>query len=173
MGYIQSAMQQYGAEHDKFWKAVIHQCYEMLDKVSNWCAYLFTSEKTEIVMFDLQFVSLVPSEMLLSVIKQLLHQSMGPLRKKTLDLFNALLQNHRGEFTEPQKKLLLQLLESILEIIQEIGDNDEQEREVLQQTALISLKFLTKLLSHENLKLFKQVCITICYNEIWHVIYVM
>lgn len=100
---------------------------------------------------------LVPNEMLLNVIKKLLKHSIKPLRRKALDLLNSFLQNHQEEFSDEEKNCLKKLMDPISDIINSIGKETEQQELLLQQTALLSLKFLAKLLSCDNIELFKKV----------------
>lgn len=95
--------------------------------------------------------------MLLNVISKLLNHSMGPLRRKALDLLNGRLQNHRQDFSSSERSFLRTLIEPLLNIIKTIGVETEQEAELIQQTALYSVKLIAKLLASEDTRFFKDV----------------
>lgn len=107
--------------------------------------------------FLLQFVLLVSSEMLVSVINSLLQHSMGTLRRKAMDLLNAHIQSRRDSFTAAEKQSLRTLLEPLVEIIKSMSQEADKETELAQQTALYSIKLLAKVLASEDIRLFKEV----------------
>lgn len=82
---------------------------------------------------------------------------MKSLRRKALDLLNTFLQQDQQDFTDEEKKCLLELLGPIMEIINLIGIEIEQQELLLEQTALLTLKLLAKVLSSENIDMFKKV----------------
>ena len=107
--------------------------------------------------FFFQFVLLVPNEMLLSIINKLLHHPVKALRRKALDLANTFLQQEQQEFADEEKNCLLNLLEPLVEIINSIGTEIEQQDLMLQQTALLTLKLLAKVLCSDHAEKFKKV----------------
>ncbi|KAK6619287.1 hypothetical protein RUM44_003669 [Polyplax serrata] len=140
MKYTPIVKKQLDKLQTKFWKAMTHQCYEIVDK----------------------FVLLVPNEMLLSIIKKLLNHPMRSLRRKALDLLNSLLQQDHQDFSKDEKTCLIALLNPIVEIINSIGNDGKQQELLLQQTALLTLKLLVKVLCSEHVETFKKVLIDIC-----------
>lgn len=135
MKFIPAVNRQYEKLQNKFWKVMTHHCYELLDKL----------------------VSLVSNEMLLNVITKLLNHSVGPLRRKALDLLNTRLQNHKQDFSASEKNHMRSLIDPLLAIVGAIGKETEQEAELIQQTALFSIKLIAKLLAYEDTRFFKQV----------------
>ncbi|XP_047117771.1 HEAT repeat-containing protein 1 [Schistocerca piceifrons] len=120
----------------KYWKVKLNQCYDILDKVN----------------------ALLPRGMFLLVIQGLLQNELLTVRRKALELLNAKLQ-YRVEFVSTCKpEELLSLLLPVTNIIKCISSGEEstQEEEMIQQTALFSVKLFARALAAEHPDEFKK-----------------
>jgi len=117
----------------KYWKVLLHHFYDVLDLVNN----------------------LLPNAPFLTSIKNLMKHELLSVRKKALELLNARLIQKK--FNEEDHIELLNLIESLMDFIDIHTKSESQEEEIVQQTALISLKLLAKLLATNNSKIFKPV----------------
>ncbi|XP_078352830.1 HEAT repeat-containing protein 1-like isoform X2 [Oculina patagonica] len=125
------------ALHDaagKFWKALLHKTYEIVDKVN----------------------LLLPASVFFDVIKKLLHSSNSTVRRKAMELLNSKLSNYTGNY--PADQALLSLVTELLVISRGTGDSEESI--INKQTALYSLKLLSRLLSKDYPSEFKEVMST-------------
>lgn len=125
-----------GKSTAKYWKVKLNQCYDILDKVN----------------------ALLPRGMFLLVIQSLLQNELLTVRRKALELLNAKLQ-YRMEFVSTCKpEELLALLLPVKNIIKCIssGEQSTQEEEMLQQTALFSVKLFARALAAEHTDEFKK-----------------
>ncbi|KAJ7330602.1 HEAT repeat-containing protein 1 [Desmophyllum pertusum] len=120
----------------KFWKALLHKTYEIVDKVN----------------------LLLPASVFFDVIKKLLHSSNGTVRRKTMELLNSKLSHNAGSHPSDQVEALLSLVTELLVISRGTGDSEESI--INKQTALYSLKLLSRLLSKEHPSEFKEVMTT-------------
>ncbi|PFX20859.1 HEAT repeat-containing protein 1 [Stylophora pistillata] len=117
----------------KFWKALLHKTYEIIDKVNH----------------------LLPASVFFNVIEKLLHSSNGTVRRKAIELLNSKLGNDVGAHSDEQIKALLNLVTELLAISR--GSGESEESVINRQTALYSLKLLTRLLAKEHPDEFKEV----------------
>lgn len=117
----------------KFWKALLHKTYEIIDKVNH----------------------LLPASVFFNVIEKLLHSSNGTVRRKAIELLNSKLGNDVGAHSDEQIKALLNLVTELLAISR--GSEESEESVINRQTALYSLKLLTRLLAKEHPDEFKEV----------------
>jgi len=116
----------------KYWKVLLHHLYDVLDLVNN----------------------LLPNTLFLQSIKNLLKHELLPVRKKALELLNArLLQKKFGEEAHID---LLSLIDPLANFF-EVKELENQEQEIVQQTVLISLKLLAKLLAVDRPAVFRPV----------------
>jgi len=116
----------------KYWKVLLHHLYDVLDLVNN----------------------LLPNTLFLQSIKNLLKHELLPVKKKALELLNArLLQKKFGEEAHVD---LLSLIEPLANFF-EVKELENQEQEIVQQTVLISLKLLAKLLAVDRPAVFRPV----------------
>jgi len=117
----------------KYWKVLLHHFYDVLDLVNN----------------------LLPNAPFLTSIKNLMKHELLSVRKKALELLNARLIQKK--FNEEDHIELLSLIESLMDFIDIHTKSESQEEEIVQQTALISLKLLAKLLATNHSVIFKPV----------------
>lgn len=126
----------------KYWRVMLHHSYDLLDHTNN----------------------LLSPPMFLSVVRGLLKHTLQTVRRKSMELLNSKIQFSPEFFEGVDKELLFSLLPPLLDIVKTIETKDEslteiaaQELELNQQTALLSLKLLTKMLASENPEPFKAV----------------
>ncbi|XP_068676688.1 HEAT repeat-containing protein 1-like isoform X1 [Montipora foliosa] len=113
------------APHDatgKFWKALLHKAYEIVDKVN----------------------LLLPTSVFFDMTKKLLHSCSGTVRRKAMELLNSNLVYHTGTYSHDQRESLLSLVTELLAIAKA-----ERESIINRQTALYSLKLLSRLLAKD------------------------
>ncbi|KAG5324840.1 HEAT1 protein, partial [Pseudoatta argentina] len=117
----------------KYWKVLLHHLYDVLDLVNN----------------------LLPNTLFLQSIKNLLKHEILLVKKKALELLNArLLQKKFGEDTHEE---LLSLVKPLTDFFKVEVKVENQEQEIVQQTVLISLKLLTKLLAIDRPTVFRPI----------------
>ncbi|XP_011695348.1 PREDICTED: HEAT repeat-containing protein 1 [Wasmannia auropunctata] len=117
----------------KYWKVLLHHLYDVLDLVNN----------------------LLPNTLFLQSVKNLLKHELLPVKKKALELLNArLLQKKFGEEVYVD---LLSLIEPLADFFNVDVKVDNQEQEIVQQTVLISLKLLAKLLAVDRPAVFRPI----------------
>lgn len=117
----------------KYWKVLLHHLYDVLDLVNN----------------------LLPNTLFLQSIKNLLKHEVLLVKKKALELLNArLLQKKFGEDIHEE---LLSLIKPLTDFFNVEIKVENQEQEIVQQTVLISLKLLTKLLAIDRPAIFRPV----------------
>ncbi|XP_076648122.1 HEAT repeat containing 1 homolog l(2)k09022 [Halictus rubicundus] len=117
----------------KYWKVLLHHLYDVLDLVNN----------------------LLPNGTFLFSVKRLMEHELLTVNRKALELLNARLQQRK--FGEEDYADLMSLIEPLLEIIQTKTKSETQEQEIVQQTVLITLKLLAKLLAADNPTVFKPI----------------
>ncbi|EZA62705.1 HEAT repeat-containing protein [Ooceraea biroi] len=117
----------------KYWKVLLHHLYDVLDLVNN----------------------LLPNVQFLRSIKNLMKHELLSVRKKALELLNARLLQKK--FNEEDHVDLLSLIESLMDFIDVQKKTETQEEEIVQQTVLISLKLLAKLLATNHSIVFKPI----------------
>ncbi|XP_022820485.1 HEAT repeat-containing protein 1 [Spodoptera litura] len=130
----------------KYWRVMLHHSYDLLDHTNN----------------------LLSAPMFLSVVRGLLKHTLQTVRRKSMELLNSKIQFSPELFEGVEKDLLFSLLPPLLDIVKTIEVRDEnlseiaaQELELNQQTALLSLKLLTRMLASENPEPFKDVLETV------------
>ncbi|XP_018306270.1 HEAT repeat-containing protein 1 [Mycetomoellerius zeteki] len=117
----------------KYWKVLLHHLYDVLDLVNN----------------------LLPNTLFLQSIKNLLKHEVLLVKKKALELLNArLLQKKFGEDIHEE---LLSLIKPLTDFFNVEIKVENQEQEIVQQTVLISLKLLTKLLAIDRPAIFRPI----------------
>nr|XP_033335070.1 HEAT repeat-containing protein 1 [Megalopta genalis]XP_033335071.1 HEAT repeat-containing protein 1 [Megalopta genalis] len=117
----------------KYWKVLLHHLYDVLDLVNN----------------------LLPNETFLFSVKRLMEHELLTVNRKALELLNARLQQRK--FGEESYNDLMCLTEPLLTIIRTKAKSETQEQEIVQQTVLITLKLLAKLLASDNAAVFKPI----------------
>ncbi|XP_031838490.1 HEAT repeat containing 1 homolog l(2)k09022 [Nomia melanderi] len=117
----------------KYWKVLLHHLYDVLDLVNN----------------------LLPNGIFLVSVKRLMEHELLTVNRKALELLNTRLQQRK--FGEEDHTDLLSLIEPLLKFIQARARSETQEQEIVQQTVLITLKLLAKLLAPENPTMFKPI----------------
>lgn len=129
------ADQQHSKPSAKYWKVLLHHLYDVLDLVNN----------------------LLPNRMFLENIKRLQTYDLLSVRKKILEMLNTrLLQKKFGEEDHEDLLNLTQYLVNLVDVKEKV---ESQEYEIVQQTALNSLKLLGKLLATDYPNVFLPVCI--------------
>jgi len=117
----------------KYWKVLLHHLYDVLDLVNN----------------------LLPNTLFLQSIKTLLKHEILLVKKKALELLNARLLQKK--FSEDTHEELLSLIKPLTDFFKVEVKVENQEQEIVQQTVLISLKLLTKLLAIDRPAVFRPV----------------
>ncbi|KAG6459680.1 hypothetical protein O3G_MSEX011528 [Manduca sexta] len=131
---------------------------------ANW---IFDSDVVMLViLFNLNNPLIVIRESAIDIMNKILREE--PDKKKAMELLNSKIQTTPETFEDVDRELLYSLLPALLDIIKTIENKDEtwteiaaQELELNQQTALLSLKLLTRMLAAENPEPFKDVLGTI------------
>ncbi|XP_058792928.1 HEAT repeat-containing protein 1 homolog [Phymastichus coffea] len=135
--YIQStskvADHHQGKPNVKYWKVVLHGLYDIVDLINN----------------------LLPNSIFIASIINLVHHKSLTVRRKALDLLNA--RFIQKKFSEEDHQDLLNLIGPITNLLQGPHKFANPELEVVQQTALITLKLLAKLLASQNPYIFKPI----------------
>lgn len=153
--YIQSISKITDEKTAKYWRVMLHHSYDLLDHTNN----------------------LLSAPMFLSVVRGLLKHTLQTVRRKSMELLNSKIQHHPEFLANVDRDTMLSLLDPLLDIIRTIEIKDQnlneiaaQEIELNQQTALLSLKLLTRMLATENPEPFKPVLDTVteytCNSEI-------
>ncbi|XP_015119212.1 HEAT repeat-containing protein 1 [Diachasma alloeum] len=117
----------------KYWKVLLHNLCDTLDAIN----------------------ALLPNAVFIASVKKLMNHHHVTVKRKSLELLNNRLQQRK--FNEEDYDDLLTLVGSLLETISLQGKVLNQETEVIQQTALITLKLLAKFLASDNPEKFKPV----------------
>ncbi|XP_071954262.1 HEAT repeat-containing protein 1-like [Antedon mediterranea] len=109
----------------KFWKAMIHKAYGIMDKVN----------------------SLLSMDLFVRVVLGLLNSPTPSVRRKALQLLNNKILQHMGSMDDSQVLLVLTLLDQLVLIAKSVPDASVEHEEsfINQQTALYSLKIICKL----------------------------
>ncbi|XP_052747082.1 HEAT repeat-containing protein 1 [Bicyclus anynana] len=132
--FIQSISKVADEKTAKYWRVMLHHSYDLLDHTNN----------------------LLSAPMFLSVIRGLLKHTLQTVRRKSMELLNTKIQFSPEMFTDVDKTLMFSLLPSLLDIVktieiqENVDENAAQELELNQQTALLSLKLLTRMLALDN-----------------------
>lgn len=122
-----------GKPKGKYWKILLRHLYDILDLVN----------------------SLLPNKAFIESIKRLVGHELLSVRRKALELLNARLQQRN--FGDQDHEDLLSLMESFSDILKGPHKLVSQEMEIIQQTALISIKLLAKFLAAEHPQKFKSI----------------
>lgn len=125
--------------------------------VSITAAEDFVFVKSMFYLF-LQVNGLLPSQMFVSVITNLMSSHTISIKRKAMEILNSKLQYQPEFFDEHEGSLLLKLVPSMLDVIS--SDLDSADAAVNLQTALYSLKLLTRIVGHRDRKIFAQVKVT-------------
>ncbi|XP_069672379.1 HEAT repeat-containing protein 1 [Periplaneta americana] len=116
----------------KYWNAMLSLNYDILDKVN----------------------ALLPADMFIAVMRNLLKHKLITLRRKALELLNTRLQLQ----TSWNHEALTSLLPLFVEVMDDIGDTPARpEVETIQQAAMLTLKLLARQLAAEDPVRFKQI----------------
>lgn len=110
--------------------------------------------------------ALLPSTMFLVVILGLMESNIPTIRRKALELLNTRLQYQASFFISCQPEHLLSILPPLLTIVKDIssGGSSAPEIEVIQQTALLSLKLIARILAQDYPNEFKKVMLFLLTN---------
>ncbi|CAG5048433.1 unnamed protein product [Parnassius apollo] len=140
--FIQSISKISDEKTAKYWRVMLHHSYDLLDHTNN----------------------LLSAPMFVSVVRGLLGRTLQTVRRKSMELLNSKIQFSPEMFMDVDKELLFSLLPALLDIVKTIDKKDDslseieaQELELNQQTALLSLKLLTRMLAADNPEPFKPV----------------
>lgn len=140
--FIQTISKVNDEKIEKYRRVMLHHSYDLLDHTNN----------------------LLSAPMFISVIRGLLKHNLVTVRRKSMELLNSKIQYNPEMFNDVNKELIFSLLPALLDIVKTIENNDNsldditgQEMELNQQTALLSLKLLTRMLASENPEPFKPV----------------
>ncbi|CAH2104988.1 unnamed protein product [Euphydryas editha] len=144
--FIQSILKVGDEKTGKYWRVMLHHSYDLLDHTNN----------------------LLSAPMFLSVVRGLLKHTLQTVRRKAMELLNSKIQFSPEMFADVDKELLFSLLPVLLEIVRtlenpndSLDENEAQELELNQQTALLSLKLLIRMLASEYPEPFKPVLATV------------
>lgn len=137
MFYIQdtskNAESQQSKTDGKYWRVMLHGLYDILDLVNN----------------------LLPNQMfIIGVVNLIEHESLT-IRRRALELLNARLA--QKNFTNDDHDYLLKLVKPVMGIFGGPNKFINPEIELIQQTALITLKLLAKLMAYDRREDFKPV----------------
>ncbi|XP_034937507.1 HEAT repeat-containing protein 1 [Chelonus insularis] len=116
-----------------YWKVLLHHLYEILDAIDG----------------------LLPNNSFIITVNKLINHDLLSVRKKVLELTNLRLQ--KKKFNVDDHKDLLKLIDPLIKIIKKQGMILSQEMDVIQQTALITLKLLAKYLAPDYPDKFKSI----------------
>lgn len=128
---VQASDNSAGKPTAKFWKCLLGQSYELLDKVN----------------------ALLLSDMFLTVILALIENPIHAVSRKAMELMNARLQNEEF-FSTCKTEDVLSLVDPLLQIISRISVDSSVEEQLNQQTALASIKLLARLLAAQHTDVF-------------------
>ncbi|KAK3090239.1 hypothetical protein FSP39_010297 [Pinctada imbricata] len=113
----------------RFWKAMLHKVYELLDKV----------------------VVLLPDSMFIEVVSSLMEHSLCNVQRKAMELLNNNLLQLKDNSQSQQVGYLLPVVDKLIIVVERSNiDGEDAENTVNGQTALYSLKLLCRLLGASN-----------------------
>ncbi|CAH0557807.1 unnamed protein product [Brassicogethes aeneus] len=112
----------------QYWKVVLHHSYDILDSIN----------------------ALLTPQMFLLVFKGLMVHNISTVRRRALELLNTKLQYNTSYFTECDVNEIYALIPAILAILESLESNIEPEQELIVQTALLSLKLISKSLATQD-----------------------
>ncbi|KAJ8670534.1 hypothetical protein QAD02_001793 [Eretmocerus hayati] len=122
-----------GKPNGKYWKVMLHNVYDVLDLVNN----------------------LLPNPVFIASVARLIEHESLTVRRKALDLLNARLSQKK--FLEEDHDDLMAFIDPIKSLLSGPRKFVNPDVEVIQQTALITLKLLAKLLASKHPDVFKSV----------------
>lgn len=122
-----------GKPNGKYWKVMLHGLYDILDLVNN----------------------LLPNQIFIASAARLIDHDSLTVRRKALDLLNTRLAQKK--FTDEDHEDLMALIDPITSVLSGPHKFVNPEVEVIQQTALITLKLLAKVLASKRPDVFKPV----------------
>ena len=109
-----------------YWKILLNHCYEILEST----------------------IALLSPEVFIMVIHGLLDHKLPAVVKKVIEVLNNKLQYQKDYFSEENHGNMLSLLERLMEIVVEnINSSPSYESATLVQSALLSIKLLSKILT--------------------------
>lgn len=133
--FIQSISKITDEKTVKYYRVMLHHSYDLLDHTNN----------------------LLSAPMFLSVVRGLLKHTLQTVRRKSMELLNNKIQHNPEMFKDDHKTLTYSLLPALLDIVKTIDVTNEesnklvaQDMELNQQTALLSLKLLAKMLAENE-----------------------
>ncbi|EDO34893.1 predicted protein [Nematostella vectensis] len=115
----------------KFWRALLHKAYDIIDKVNQ----------------------LLPTSVFIGVIQRLLVNDNVTVRRKAMELLNAKLAHYTIQPNQVNE--LLDLVNDLVAFVE--GRCSGEETAVNRQTALYSLKLLARLLAEQEPAIFTKV----------------
>lgn len=127
----------HGQAMGKYWRVMLHYLYDILDNIN----------------------SLLPDDVFIENVTKLIEHEALSVRRKALDLLINRLQQKKV-VAEEDRTDFLALIEPLMKIVGGKKKAQNQEEEVIQQTVLISLKLLAKVLAAEDPKIFRPVSST-------------
>lgn len=118
-----------GTPQAKYWKVMLHHAYDILDSVNG----------------------LLSADMFLLVTKGLMSHNLATVRRKAMELLINRIQHNITFFDNCNKETLFGVLEPLTKVIETISEQTDENTNVLeiemnQQTALLAMKLLSKLL---------------------------
>lgn len=120
----------------QYWKVMLHHSYDILDSIN----------------------ALLTPQMFLLVVRGLMEHDLLTVRRRILELLNSKLQHNNDFFSSCEENELMALLPNIIKIIRVIESSEIQsDEELIVQTALLSLKLLSKKLAQDNPEKFTQI----------------
>lgn len=122
-----------GKPKGQYWRVMLHYLYDALDNVNR----------------------ILPDDMFIESITKLIEHESTAVRKKALDLLIARLQQKK--LTEDDRRPFLTLIDPLMRFLKTEREPQTQEREIIQQTVLMSLKLLAKVLAAEDPAIFRPI----------------
>lgn len=122
----------------RYWKVCLTHCYDVLDNA----------------------ISLLSPDMFAVVVNGLMKHKLLIIRRKVIDLLNNKLQHNAEYFADCGVENLLNLLDPLKEIIESIVEKPTTPGDVMvyiQQSALVAIKLLSKLLAVNNIPQFQDI----------------
>ncbi|XP_012257559.2 HEAT repeat-containing protein 1 [Athalia rosae] len=120
-----------GANEGKYWKVLLHHLYDILDSVNR----------------------LLPNVTFVESVTDLINHEAISVRRKALELLIARLQ--QKTFTVEDRQAFSTLVKPLMKIVRVKQKPKNQDSEVVEQTVLISLKLLAKILAADDPETFK------------------
>ncbi|XP_047987936.1 HEAT repeat-containing protein 1 homolog [Leguminivora glycinivorella] len=144
--FIQSITKITDEKTVKYYRVMLHHSYDLLDHTNN----------------------LLSPPMFLSVVRGLLKHTLQTVRRKSMELLNNKIQHNAEMFKGVSKDLVYSLLPALVDIVKTIDVTNEegnklvaQDMELNQQTALLSLKLLARMLAETEPEEFGSVLETV------------